>query len=54
MERGGKKSATIPEEEKEDEPSLLPMTPESKQLAADGRRAIYVDPPAWQLANYIT
>ena len=34
MERGGKKSATIPEEEKEDEPSLLPMTPESKQLAA--------------------
>ena len=34
MERGGKKSAAIPEEEKADEPSILPMTPESKQLAA--------------------
>ena len=34
MERGGKKSTAIPEEEKADEPSLPPMTPESKQLAA--------------------
>ena len=33
MERGGKGKTAIPEE-KEDEPSLLPMTPESKQLAA--------------------
>ena len=35
MERGGKESTAIPEEEKAaDEPSILPMTPESKQLAA--------------------
>ena len=33
MDRGGKGKTAIPEE-KEDEPSLLPMTPESKQLAA--------------------
>ena len=33
MEREDKESDAIPEE-KEDEPSLLPMTPESKQLAA--------------------
>ena len=34
MERGGKGKTAIPEEEKADEPSILPMTPESKQLAA--------------------
>ena len=34
MERGGKEKTAIPEEEKADEPSILPMTPESKQLAA--------------------
>ena len=33
MERGGKGKTAIPEE-KADEPSILPMTPESKQLAA--------------------
>ena len=33
MDRGGKGKTAIPEE-KADEPSLLPMTPESKQLAA--------------------
>ena len=33
MERGGKGKTAIPEEEKADEPSILPMTPESKQLA---------------------
>ena len=35
MEREGKESTAIPpEDEKADEPSILPMTPESKQLAA--------------------
>ena len=34
MDRGGKGKTAIPEEEKADEPSILPMTPESKQLAA--------------------
>ena len=34
MERGGKEKTARPEEEKADEPSILPMTPESKQLAA--------------------
>ena len=34
MERGGKGKTAIPEEEKAEEPSILPMTPESKQLAA--------------------
>ena len=34
MDRGGKGTTAIPEEEKADEPSILPMTPESKQLAA--------------------
>ena len=34
MEREDKESDAIPEEEKADEPSILPMTPESKQLAA--------------------
>ena len=34
MERGGKGKTAIPEEKADDEPSLLPMTPESKQLAA--------------------
>ena len=34
MERGGKGKTAIPEEEKANEPSILPMTPESKQLAA--------------------
>ena len=34
MERGGKEKTAIPEEEKADAPSILPMTPESKQLAA--------------------
>ena len=33
MDRGGKGKTAIPEE-KADEPSILPMTPESKQLAA--------------------
>ena len=33
MDRGGKGKTAIPEEEKADEPSILPMTPESKQLA---------------------
>ena len=32
MDRGGKGKTAIPEEEKADEPSILPMTPESKQL----------------------
>ena len=35
MERGGKGKTAIPEEEKADEPSILPMTPESKQLATE-------------------
>ena len=34
MDRGGKGKTAISEEEKADEPSILPMTPESKQLAA--------------------
>ena len=40
MERGGKGKTAIPEEEKADEPSILPMTPESKQLAANNVRYI--------------
>ena len=34
MEREDKESDAIPEEKADDAPSILPMTPESKQLAA--------------------
>ena len=34
MEREDKESTAIPEEKADDAPSILPMTPESKQLAA--------------------
>ena len=37
MERGDKKSTAIPEEEKADGPSILPMTPESKQRVIRSR-----------------
>ena len=52
MERGGKGKTAIPEEEKADEPSILPMTPESKQLAAVIATAVATARPFqrnWQL-----
>ena len=47
MERGGKGKTAIPEEEKADEPSILPMTPESKQLAAVIATAVATAMAAW-------
>ena len=47
MEREDKESDAIPEEKADDAPSILPMTPESKQLAAVIATAAQSRRPPW-------
>ena len=50
MERGGKGKTAIPEEEKADEPSILPMTPEREQAARGSHCDSSRDRHGWKIS----